>query len=69
MRERKGIGRSRPSVRRILAKAGIGSPRSRRAQQHRVRGQLMPKGQQHLIAPPRVRSLWEDVQQAKFKGL
>ena len=37
LREREGIDLGRPSVRRILAKAGIGSPRSRRSRQHRVR--------------------------------
>ena len=41
--EREGINLSRPTVRRILVKAGIGSPRSRRAQQHRVRRQRMPQ--------------------------
>ena len=30
LREREGINLSRPTVRRILVKAGIGSPRSRR---------------------------------------
>ena len=43
LREREGIDLGRPSVRRILAKAGIGSPRSRRSQQHRVRRQRMPQ--------------------------
>ena len=33
LREREGIDLSRPTVRRILVKAGIGSPRSRRSQQ------------------------------------
>ena len=41
--EREGINLSRPTVRRILVKAGIGSPRSRRPQQHRVRRQRMPQ--------------------------
>ena len=41
LRERDGINLSRPTVRRILVKAGIGSPRSRRSQQHRVRRQGM----------------------------
>ena len=40
---REGINLSRPTVRRILVKAGIGSPRSRRSQQHRVRRQRMPQ--------------------------
>ena len=38
-----GIDLSRPTVRRILAKAGIGSPRSRRSPQHRFRRQRMPQ--------------------------
>ncbi len=42
-REREGINLSRSTVRRILVKAGIGSPRSRRSQQHRVRRQRMPQ--------------------------
>ena len=37
LREREGIDLSCPTVRRILVKAGIGSPRSRRSQQHRFR--------------------------------
>ena len=41
--EREGIDLSRPTVRRILAKAGIGSPRSRRSPQHRFRRQRMPQ--------------------------
>ena len=43
LREREGIDLSRPTVRRILVKAGIGSPRRRRSQQHRVRRQRMPQ--------------------------
>ena len=42
LREREGIDLSRPTVRRILVKAGIGSPRRRRSQQHRVRRQPPP---------------------------
>ncbi len=41
--EREGIGLSRPTVRRILTRAGIGSPRSRRSPQHRFRRQRMPQ--------------------------
>ena len=41
--EREGIDLSRPTVRRILTKAGIGSPRSRRSPQHRFRRQRMPQ--------------------------
>ena len=43
LREREGIDLSRPMVRRILVKAGIGSPRSRRFQQHRFRRRRMPQ--------------------------
>ena len=43
LREREGIDLSRPTVRRILVRAGIGSPRSRRFQQHRFRRRRMPQ--------------------------
>ena len=43
LREREGIDLSRPSVRRILVRADIGNPRSRRSQQHRYR-RRMPQG-------------------------
>ena len=43
LREREGIDMSRPTVRRILVGAGIGSPRSRRSQQHRFRRKRMPQ--------------------------
>ena len=43
LREREGIDLSRPTVRRILLKAGLGSPRSRRSQQHRFRRKRMPQ--------------------------
>ena len=43
LREREGIDLSRPTVRRILTRAGIGSPRSRRSPQHRFRRQRMPQ--------------------------
>ena len=43
LREREGIDLSRPTVRRILVKAGIGSPRSRRFQQDRFRRRRMPR--------------------------
>ena len=43
LREREGIDLSRPTVRRILVKAGIGSPRSRCSQQHRFRRRRMPQ--------------------------
>ncbi len=39
--EREGIDLSRPTVRRILTRAGIGSPRSRRSPRHRFRRQRM----------------------------
>ena len=43
LREREGMDLSRPTVRRILVKAGIGSPRSRRSRQHRFRRRRMPQ--------------------------
>ena len=43
LREREGIDLSRPTVRRILARAGLGSPRSRRSPQHRFRRRRMPQ--------------------------
>ena len=43
LREREGIDLSRPTVRRILVKAGMGSPRSRRSPQHRFRRRRMPQ--------------------------
>ena len=43
LQEREGINLSRPTVRRILVKAGIGSPPSRRSQQHRFRRRRMPQ--------------------------
>ena len=41
--EREGIDLSRPTVRRILTRAGIGSPRSRRSPQHCFRRLRMPQ--------------------------
>ena len=43
LRERESIDLSRPTVVRILVKTGIGSPRSRRSQQHRFRRRRMPQ--------------------------
>ncbi len=43
LREREGTEWSRPTVRRILTRACIGSPRSRRSPQHRFRRQRMPQ--------------------------
>ena len=44
LREREGMDLSRPTVRRILVKAGLGSPRrSRRSPQHRFRRRRMPQ--------------------------
>ena len=43
LNEREGIDLSRPTVRRILTRAGIGSPRSRRSPQHRFRRPRMPQ--------------------------
>ena len=43
LREREAIDLSRPTVRRILTRAGMGSPRSRRSPQHRFRRRRMPQ--------------------------
>ena len=43
LRDREGIDLSRQTVHRILARAGIPSPRRRRPPQHRVRHQRMPQ--------------------------
>ena len=41
--EREGLILSRPTVRRILVRAGLTSPRHRRPPQHRIRRQRMPQ--------------------------
>ena len=41
--EREGVVLSRPTVRRILVRAGLASPRHRRPPQHRCRRQRMPQ--------------------------
>jgi len=41
--EREGLMLSRPTVRRILVRAGLSSPRHRRPPQHRSRRQRMPQ--------------------------
>ena len=41
--EREGVMLSRPTVRRILVRAGVNSPRQRRPPQHRCRRQRMPQ--------------------------
>ena len=43
LQEGEGINLSRPTVRRILVKAGMGIPRSRLSQQHRFRRRRMPR--------------------------
>ena len=43
LRDREGVDLSRPTVRRILTRAGIPSPRHRRPPKHRVRRQRMPQ--------------------------
>ena len=43
LKEREGIDLSRPTVRRILTRAGISSPSHRRPPKHRVRRQRMPQ--------------------------
>ena len=41
--EREGVRLSRPTVRRLLVRAGLSSPRQRRPPQHRCRRQRMPQ--------------------------
>ncbi len=41
--EREGVLLSRPTVRRILVRAGVNSPRQRRPPRHRCRRQRMPQ--------------------------
>ena len=41
--EREGVMLSRPTVRRILVRAGLSSPRPRRPPRHRCRRQRMPQ--------------------------
>jgi transposase len=43
LREHEGLILSRPTVQRVLRKAGIGSPRTRRAPKHRRRRERMPQ--------------------------
>jgi transposase len=43
LREHEGLSLSRPTVQRMLRKAGIGSPRTRRAPKHRRRRERMPQ--------------------------
>jgi len=43
LREHNGLILSRPTVQRLLRKAGIGSPRTRRAPKHRRRRERMPQ--------------------------
>jgi transposase len=43
LREHDGLILSRPTVQRLLRKAGIGSPRTRRAPKHRRRRERMPQ--------------------------
>ena len=43
LEEREGIALSRPTLRRILTRAGLPSPRRRRPPQHRVRRERMPR--------------------------
>ena len=43
LREREGIDLSRPTVRRIMTRAGISSPRKRRPPKHRIRRPRMPQ--------------------------
>ena len=43
LEEQEGLALSRPTVRRILTRAGMPSPRRRRPPQHRVRRERMPR--------------------------
>ena len=43
LEEHEGLALSRPTVRRILTRAGMPSPRRRRPPQHRVRRERMPR--------------------------
>ena len=63
--EREGIDLSRPTMRRILTKAGIGSPRSRRSPQHRFRRQRMPQAEM-LVQMDGSRHAWLEDRGPKF---
>ena len=65
LREREGIDLSRPTVRRILTQAGIGSPRSRRSPQHRFRRQRMPQAGL-LVQLDGSRHAWREDRGSKF---
>ena len=75
LRQRKGIDLSRPSVRHILAKAGTGGLIDPQAgDTGNGRGGLGPEASQVQGATttepsPCQRALWEDVKQAKLRGL
>ncbi len=55
--EREGLMLSRPTVRRILVRSGLSSPRHRRPPQHRSRRQRMPQ-EGMLLNPERTTSGW-----------
>ena len=65
LREREGIDLSRPTVRRILLKAGLGSPRSRRSQQHRFRRKRVPQ-EGMLIQMDGSHHAWQEDRGPKF---
>ena len=65
LREREGIDLSRPTVRRILTGAGIGSPRRRRSPQHRFRRQRMPQAGM-LVQLDGSHHAWLEVRGPKF---
>ena len=65
LREREGVDLSRPTVRRILVKAGLGSPRSRRSQQHRFRRKRMPQ-EEMLIQVDGSPHAWLEERSDKF---
>ena len=65
LREQEGIDLSRPAIRRILTRAGIGSPRSRRSPQHRFRHQRMPQSGM-LVQPDGSHHAWLEDRGPKF---
>ena len=68
LREREGIDLSRPTVRRILTRAGIGSPRIRRSTQYRFRRLRMPQAGM-LVQLDGSHHAWLEEQRPKFARL
>ena len=68
--EREGIDLSRSTVRGILVRAGVNTPRRRRPPRHRVRRRwIAGLRHRHAGSPRRERARWKAVQQAKLRGL